>query len=165
MKNSSLKTGLIGVGDILTTHTEAIKANPEYKLVSICSHSEEKLKKQAAELGVKGYVDYRHLLEDKPDVVLISLPHNLHYQVTLDALEAGKASRCRDPQGLGNLPGCPVADRWMKDLALVYQVIQCSQGCLKRSLGVKTVHKVQVKAVGAETPQAGFYRQHDVTTR
>ncbi len=81
--------GLIGVGDIVDCHLNAIKSNPQYKLTGICRRSAEKLKVQAAELGVKGYLDYHEMLDDKPDVVLISLPHYLHYPVTLDALAAG----------------------------------------------------------------------------
>ncbi len=81
--------GLIGVGDILDSHLNAIKANPQYQLTAISRRSPEKLDAQATELAVKGYTDYRDLLSGKPDVVLIGLPHNLHYQAALDALDAG----------------------------------------------------------------------------
>lgn len=81
--------GLIGVGDIVDCHLDAIKANPQYKLMGICRRSAEKLKVQSEALGVKGYLDYHDMLDDKPDVVLISLPHHLHCQVTLEALDAG----------------------------------------------------------------------------
>jgi predicted dehydrogenase len=81
--------GFIGVGDIITSHLEALKANPEYELVGICRRSEEKLQRQAGELGCKGFIDYHDLLAEKPQVVLISLPHSLHARVTLEALKAG----------------------------------------------------------------------------
>lgn len=81
--------GLIGIGDILSSHLDALKANPEYKLTSICRRSAERLNVQADELGVKGFTDYRDLLADRPDVVLISLPHSLHYPAALDAVDAG----------------------------------------------------------------------------
>jgi phthalate 4,5-cis-dihydrodiol dehydrogenase len=88
MGSSKVTIGLIGVGDIVDCHLNAIKANPRYKLMGICRRSADKLKRQSVELGVKGYVDYRDMLIDKPDVVLISLPHNLHYQTALDAFVA-----------------------------------------------------------------------------
>lgn len=86
---SKIKIGLIGIGDIVDCHLNALKANPEYELMGVCRRSLDKLRVQAAALGVKGYSDYRDMLIDKPDVVLISLPHNLHYQTALDALDAG----------------------------------------------------------------------------
>ena len=89
VSSANITVGLIGVGDIVACHLNALKANPQYKLVGICRRSPEKLKAQAAKLAVKGYTDYRDMLTDKPDVVLISLPHNLHYQAALDAIDAG----------------------------------------------------------------------------
>ncbi len=86
---NKITIGLIGIGDIITSHLNALKANPEYKLKAICRRSPEKLKIQSEKLGVKGYTDYHDLLAEKPDVVLISLPHNLHYPVAMDALNAG----------------------------------------------------------------------------
>ncbi|MFH1615589.1 MAG: Gfo/Idh/MocA family oxidoreductase [Planctomycetota bacterium] len=86
---SKITIGLIGTGDILDCHLCALRANPDYKLIGICRRSPEKLKAQAMELGVKGYTDYHDLLACRPDVVLISLPHNLHYQAALDAIDVG----------------------------------------------------------------------------
>ena len=81
--------GLIGIGDILTNHLEALKANPEFQLVSVCRRSAEKLREQARDLNCKGFTDYRELLAEHPDVVLVSLPHGLHCAVTIEALHAG----------------------------------------------------------------------------
>jgi len=81
--------GLIGIGDILPSHLAALKALPEYKLVGVCRRSKDKLERTASELGCKGFTDYRDLLAERPDVVLVSLPHGLHCQVTEEALCAG----------------------------------------------------------------------------
>ena len=86
---TKITIGLIGVGDIVSSHLNALKANPEYELMGICRRSADKLKTQAADLGVDGYTDFHDMLAEKPDVVLISLPHNLHYTVALEALKAG----------------------------------------------------------------------------
>lgn len=98
---SKFRIGLVGVGDILDCHLCAIEANPDYKLMGICRRSKEKLDKQADELGVKGYVDYRAMLEDKPDIVLISLPHDLHYRVAIDAIKAGCHVLIEKPIAIG----------------------------------------------------------------
>jgi predicted dehydrogenase len=81
--------GLIGIGAILDSHLDALKQHPEYRLVSVCRRSESELKRTAEQLGVKGFTDYRDLLADTPDVVLISLPHGMHCRVTEEALQAG----------------------------------------------------------------------------
>lgn len=86
---AKLKIGLIGVGNILTSHINALKANPRYELAGICRRSAEKLQAQARELGVKGYTDYHDMLDDGYDVVLLSLPHHMHYKATLEAISAG----------------------------------------------------------------------------
>jgi len=81
--------GMIGIGDILASHLAGLKANPDFKLVSVCRRSKDKLKKQAQQLDCKGFTDYHDLLAEAPDVVLVSLPHGLHCKVTIEALEAG----------------------------------------------------------------------------
>ena len=81
--------GLIGIGEILGLHLEALRANPEYELISICGLSEAQVRKTAAAHGCKGFTDYCDLLAEKPDVVLVSLPHGLHCRVTVEALAAG----------------------------------------------------------------------------
>ena len=84
-----LSLGIIGVGDILSSHSDALKANPEFELVSVCRRSEDKLEITADKLNCKGFTNYHDLLEERPDVVLVSLPHGLHCRVTLEAFEAG----------------------------------------------------------------------------
>lgn len=84
-----VKIGFIGIGDILASHLAALKANPEYQLVSVCRRSEPALRQIAAQLGVKGFSDYRALLAEKPEVVLVSLPHGMHCRVTEEAFQAG----------------------------------------------------------------------------
>jgi phthalate 4,5-cis-dihydrodiol dehydrogenase len=47
------------------------------------------LRTTCEELTCPGYADYRELLEDPPDAVAIALPHGLHCEVAVAALEAG----------------------------------------------------------------------------
>ena len=69
-----LTIGFIGAGDILQSHLDAIRANPEFHLVSLCRRSRDTLDAQAAQLGCRGFTQYRDLLAEKPDAVLVSLP-------------------------------------------------------------------------------------------
>ena len=84
-----ITVGMIGLGNILSSHLEGIKANPELELVSVTSHTQAKIERWSKELGVKGFPDYHKLIDDKPDVVVVSLPHGMHCEVTVEALEAG----------------------------------------------------------------------------
>jgi len=84
-----VKIGMIGIGDILTSHLEALKANPEFELVAVCRRSEERLRQQARQLGCEGFTDYHDLLARRPDAVLVSLPHGMHCEATVEALKAG----------------------------------------------------------------------------
>ena len=81
--------GFIGVGNILGSHLAALEVNPDYELVAVCRRSEPELSNTARELGCAGFTDYRDLLAERPDVVLVSLPHGLHAQVTIEAFESG----------------------------------------------------------------------------
>jgi predicted dehydrogenase len=105
LKHMKVTIGFIGVGDIITSHLDALKANPEYELIGICRRSEEKLRRQAGELGCKGFTDYHDLLAEKPQVVLISLPHALHAGVTVEALEAGCHVLVEKPMAI-SVPEC-----------------------------------------------------------
>lgn len=84
-----LTIGFIGLGNIIERHIGTVAAMPEFDLVAVCDRDEEKLKRRTTELGCKGFTQYRHLLDDGPDVVLIALPHGLHCDATVAALNAG----------------------------------------------------------------------------
>jgi predicted dehydrogenase len=86
---SKVTIGFIGLGDILNFHLQALQENPDFQLVSVCRRSEAELKEAAQKLSCAGYTNYQDLLATKPDVVLISLPHGIHYEVALAAFEAG----------------------------------------------------------------------------
>ena len=68
---------------------------------------EEKARKQAEKFGISDYyTDYKELLKrDDIDAVTLPLPDQLHAQVTVDALRAGKHVLCEKPMAL-NLDDC-----------------------------------------------------------
>jgi predicted dehydrogenase len=90
----TIKLGIIGCG-IATRelHFPALqKLTGKVKIIVVCNHTEPKAKSFAEMAGGVPYVlDYHQLLQ-RPDVeaVDIVLPIHLNYQVTRDALEAGK---------------------------------------------------------------------------
>jgi myo-inositol 2-dehydrogenase / D-chiro-inositol 1-dehydrogenase len=84
-------TAVVGLGTIGAVHAEWYAQIPESNLVAVCDSREEVSKKIAAKHGVKGYTDYRELVEDsKVEAVTVAVPNFLHHDVALAAIRAGK---------------------------------------------------------------------------
>lgn len=86
-----LRFGLIGYGAWGRHHAEAIRKAPGAELAAVACASEATAAAARAELGVSVHRDYRALLA-RPDVdaVDIVLPNDLHAEVGVAALDAGK---------------------------------------------------------------------------
>ena len=87
-----LRFGLIGVGAVAPRHITAIQETPGATLVAVCSRNEDKVKKCAQESGgVAWTTDYREILK-RADInaVAVTLPHDLHESVCMEAAAAGK---------------------------------------------------------------------------
>jgi UDP-N-acetylglucosamine 3-dehydrogenase len=83
--------GLIGLGGISVAHIAGYQRSADARIVAVCDSNENRLRAMAAELRADAYADYRHMLEDPAvQAVDVMLPHNLHYRVVTDSLEAGK---------------------------------------------------------------------------
>ncbi|MFO0895945.1 MAG: Gfo/Idh/MocA family oxidoreductase [Pirellulales bacterium] len=100
--NDRIRIGFIGAGGMANSHMEAIvkiaeKQNLETLAVADCW---KKRAEDGAKLTSAGKVfqDYRPLLDIKEiDYVTIATPEHWHCQMTLDALDAGKAVYCEKP--------------------------------------------------------------------
>lgn len=102
MENKILNVGVISCSGMATGHMKGVINNPRAKLVAVCDIDFEKAKKVAAERGVeKVYADYRELLEQPEiDAVIIVTPDQLHREMAVAALEAGKHVLCEKPLAL-----------------------------------------------------------------
>jgi predicted dehydrogenase len=92
-----IRLGVIGTGDRGEWECYILKETPGIDVVACCDiypkHLEKGLKE--ASKGAKGYENYIELLDQKDiDAVLIATPQHLHYQMVLDALDAGKHIIC-----------------------------------------------------------------------
>src|SRR5438093_1200689 len=89
-----VRIGLVGAGFAAGLHLRAYRTcgNPAAQVVAISSGRAERARAVADEFGVpEAYGDYRRLLERKDvDVVDLCVPNNLHHQMALDVLAAGK---------------------------------------------------------------------------
>ncbi|KAK9455944.1 hypothetical protein V1511DRAFT_324322 [Dipodascopsis uninucleata] len=108
----TLRWGLIGAGAITENFVKDILSDPverhvfdvAHKVHAVSSRSKEKaqafIDKSTGDAGksIIAYGSYDELFAD-PDVdcVYIGIPHSLHYQVSLLALQAGKNVLCEKP--------------------------------------------------------------------
>ena len=91
--SDAVKYGMIGTGTEGCTLLKFLSTIPEGRCVATCDIYPPNLKKGVETIGSnpQTYEDYRELLDRKDiDAVVICTPLNLHAQMTIDALNAGK---------------------------------------------------------------------------
>ena len=84
--------GLIGVGfHARTVHIPALDVVSELRLRAVATSREESARDAAERYRVRGYADYRELL-DRADVeaVIIATPPDVHEAICREALQPGK---------------------------------------------------------------------------
>jgi predicted dehydrogenase len=91
--------GIIGLQGYGRTYFKQIAELPFARVAAVCDANEKVLAQVADTEGIGArYSDYREMLKDSAvNVVFIATPHYLHYQMTLDALNAGKHVFCEKP--------------------------------------------------------------------
>jgi predicted dehydrogenase len=99
---SKVRIGFIGAGWWVTTnHLPILKAREDVEMAAICRLGQEMLHIIQNEFGI-GFAteDYRELLEQELDGVVVGSPHHLHYEHALAALEKGFHVLCEKPMTL-----------------------------------------------------------------
>jgi predicted dehydrogenase len=96
-----LRIGVIGCGGMSMHHMKSlvkVREDANIEFLSVCDVYDKRAQ-QAAELtGGKIVKDYRRLLENKDiDYVLIASPEHWHFQMSMDAADAGKHIYCEKP--------------------------------------------------------------------
>ena len=97
---NTLKVGLIGAGDVArAAHAPSFAQNRKVELVAVGDPDTRSAQSLAEEYGIKKVVaDYHEILDDSSVAAVdVCVPHHLHYQVTMDALNAGKHVICEKP--------------------------------------------------------------------
>ena len=97
-----IRWGIIGAGNIAARFSASLKNDPDSILAAVSCRTMEKAQAFADKHGAqKAYDSYEALLEDPDiDAVYVSLPHHLHRQWSVAALEKGKAVLCEKPAAL-----------------------------------------------------------------
>ena len=102
-----LKVGIIGLGGIARKHCSAIETLDNVKVVAVADLLEENRNKYMGEYDIpKGYASHTELLQDdEVDAVAVTLGHQLHHRLTVDACNAGKHVLVEKPMAI-NLEQC-----------------------------------------------------------
>ncbi|WP_162248913.1 Gfo/Idh/MocA family oxidoreductase [Paenibacillus sp. Root52] len=97
-----IRWGILGAGYIATRFATALQHEPSSKLYAISGRSESKLKDFADKYATdRQYVSHDEMLLDpNVDAIYLALPHHLHHEWAIKALEAGKAVLCEKPVSL-----------------------------------------------------------------
>ena len=87
-----INVAILGLGRVGPSHAKTVQANPRVSLVALADADQVKLDRAAADYPrCATYRDYREVLaRDDVQAVVICLPHWLHGQAAVDAIQAGK---------------------------------------------------------------------------
>jgi predicted dehydrogenase len=94
---------MIGTGRISDLHAQGFVADPDVEIVSVCDIDADAARARAIGWGAKverAYSDWRECLADSSiDAFEVLLPHHMHLEVGLAALETGKHLSIQKPVG------------------------------------------------------------------
>jgi predicted dehydrogenase len=92
--NERINIGVIGCGGMAGSHMEALlgmKQSDNVEISAVCDIYTTRLEKAKELTKAQAYKNYQDILKNKDiDYVLIATPEHWHYQMTLDAISAGK---------------------------------------------------------------------------
>lgn len=97
-----IRWGILGAGNIANRFAVSLKNDDRAELVAISCRTLEKGNTFAKKHNVNTvYLSHNELLEDKEiDAIYLALPHGLHHEWCIKAIEAGKAVLCEKPVAL-----------------------------------------------------------------
>ena len=86
----SVRYGIVGIKGVGSQHVSLAQAHEKVELTALVDVDAEFVTKQAEEFGVRGFTDYREMLDaGVVDAVSIATPHYLHSIIGLACLNAG----------------------------------------------------------------------------
>lgn len=90
MEGQTLKTAIVGCGNIFPMHAVPVMKNPHAALAAVCDNKPERAAAAAERFGCRAYTDFETMLrQENPDVVHLCTPHDLHAPLACRAMEHG----------------------------------------------------------------------------
>ncbi|MGI6081695.1 MAG: Gfo/Idh/MocA family protein [Limnochordia bacterium] len=107
MAKDLVRVGMVGAGSISGSHLAAAREGAGAKVVAVCDIIEERARRRAAEFNIpEVYTDHRRMLEESDlDAVIVGVPNNVHHEITINALKAGKHVLCEKPMAINVAAG------------------------------------------------------------
>jgi predicted dehydrogenase len=122
--NDRIRVGFIGVGGMGSGHVDAclaLKEKDNLEFLGACDCWQTRAEAAATKLGTRPFADYRKLLDTDIDYVTIATPEHRHGQMTLDAMDAGKAVYVEKPM-THTIPQAQAVAKKAKETGLALQV-------------------------------------------
>jgi len=94
---TKLKVGIAGHGIVGNRRRACVDRNPHMELVAVCDRSFDG--NGTFPEGVRYYTDYRNLLKEKLDVLIVCLTNEVAPEVTIAGLDLGLHVFCEKPPG------------------------------------------------------------------
>ncbi len=121
-----MRIGVIGCGSQGTAHMRTLvkmREQDNIDILNVCDIFSKRAEAAAQLTGGKVVKDYRRLLDNSDiDYVLIASPEHWHYQMTMDAISAGKHIYCEKPMTYTIEQSRRVAERVAKTPKIKMQV-------------------------------------------
>jgi predicted dehydrogenase len=96
---SKIRIGLIGTSwwvDLM--HAPSLLSHPSARVVGVCGRDQDRASQVAQKFGAKVFADYRQLIASRElDAIIIAAPDDLHYEMTMAAIDAGLHVLCEKP--------------------------------------------------------------------
>jgi predicted dehydrogenase len=104
--SEQIRVGIIGTSwwtDVM--FLPSFKSHHLAEVVAICGRSRDRAEEMAQKYHIpQAFTDYRHMIDKgRLDAIVVATPDDLHYQMTIDALEAGLHVLCEKPMALNAL--------------------------------------------------------------
>ncbi|MYF91444.1 MAG: Gfo/Idh/MocA family oxidoreductase [Gemmatimonadetes bacterium] len=103
MNQDALRIGLVGTGGVCAgVHYPGLRLIPGVEISGICEPDETLRQKRQAEWGIADAFDRLDALLEAvvPDAVCIAVPNVYHYELIVQALDAGCHVLCEKPLGM-----------------------------------------------------------------
>lgn len=146
-----VRVGVIGTSAFWTEwyYLPALKTHPRARLAAICGRNQNRAAELASQFGIpQVFIDYRAMVEQgNLDAVIVAAPDDLHYEMTMCALDAGLHVLCEKPLALNAADARAMYEkaeqvgvkhmalftyRWMPQFQYVRELVE--EGYLGRSL-------------------------------
>jgi predicted dehydrogenase len=95
--DSKIKVGIAGFGVVGRRRKECIDRNHDMEVVAVCDRTLSEHEMLSG--GIRCHTDYRQLLKENLDVLMISLTNDIAAEVTVAALKSGLHVFCEKPPG------------------------------------------------------------------